>query len=1002
MATSKSSRNGSGGKNLEQQKAYIESALKTGNLTAEKAKEYQSALERINKELAKQEVLLEASLTNMTEMSDSIKSLGVGIGKNNKLFEAMNTFGDNMELTLDSVSQMLKKDVLSGATKFKKEVFKTAEAYKSVGNVIAVNTKKLAKQQITTSQYNESVIDSFEDLEEQIDRVTASMESLSGEAKDAAKDTLEILNKSKAATESFAAAAERSKKQLEGMGFVLDKLNDTGIPAIGELGNVITKAAEGGKGLTLAIAALGFAAGKTAYDLGLIGDKLGTIASYDAKIAAVQNKIDIFNQKLALGLTGDGKGRNFIAEEAAIDFGLAITSARLEFEAASKTALFGKGLGSVGYGAAQLQMAGISAEKITAAMKEVSQLMGSNVSSKFGANVAILADRTGQSESSIASINDFFMRASNTSAEVALNMQEGMRAMAEQANINLGALMEDVAEASKNALSYQIKSGPALAKAAAFANSIGVKFTSIAEAGKNMVLNYKDSIKAEMSLSAMLGRRVDLSQVRALFAAGRTEDAVRALKGQGLNPANMNMFQQAQLQQALGGMDLNEIQKIATRTGKTVGLGKGNVAKENEVYISAKSSAESAKQIGMAVASAMAQLEKTQKVEGAKEIAKQLAITNNVDGIKNDMKELLKLQKEKEIASSGVGYGLLTAGLAVLLTRGKGLTSLLKGGGGNGLANMFSKSAATEGRFGRYIMSNKGKMINEFLPSGKVNPNFTMAKNLGTKPIQQYNLGRSIMSNKGMPINEFLPSGKINPRFTMAQNLGTKLPTGVAPTGVSPTGIAPTGGIPTSGFKGNFTSGIKGGFKGGAGILSLITAAYDYKQRKDAGQTTLQATAGSVAGGIGSIAMGAAGGALAGAAAGAAAGSVIPVVGTIIGGMLGYYLGSSLADNMTGANEPTVEAQEETSQTVEMSSAEIAQEIRNGNLLDPMEYSVELQQKMLEILGLQTEYLNDIAESNRDFTSVSLDGSKILNILNSRSNKAYGVTRVAAVNRNVK
>jgi len=84
MAKSKSTR--TGGANLEQQKAFLESALNSGNLTVEKTKEYEAALDRINKILSKQTVLQEAALTNMTEMSDSVKSLGQYIGKNNKLF----------------------------------------------------------------------------------------------------------------------------------------------------------------------------------------------------------------------------------------------------------------------------------------------------------------------------------------------------------------------------------------------------------------------------------------------------------------------------------------------------------------------------------------------------------------------------------------------------------------------------------------------------------------------------------------------------------------------------------------------------------------------------------------------------------------------------------------------------------------------------------------------------------------------------------------------------
>jgi len=141
-----------------------------------------------------------------------------------------------------------------------------------------------------------------------------------------------------------------------------------------------------------------------------------------------------------------------------------------------------------------------------------------------------------------------------------------------------------------------------------------------------------------------------------------------------------------------------------------------------------------------------------------------------------------------------------------------------------------------------------------------------------------------------------------------------------------------------------------------------------------------------------------AGGALAGAALGSA---IFPVVGTIIGGAIGYWAGSSLADELTGANEPNVAAQGEVETQVEMSSAEIEKAISEGNLLTSSEYAVELQQKMLVMMGLQTEILYDIASEQRAVTSVNLDGQKVLSLLNSRANAGYGVTRLTAINRKV-
>ena len=165
--------------------------------------------------------------------------------------------------------------------------------------------------------------------------------------------------------------------------------------------------------------------------------------------------------------------------------------------------------------------------------------------------------------------------------------------MADSAGIDLGGYMEEVASASKEALGYQIKSGPALQKQVAYAQQLGVSFGDIAKAGKSMVLNYKDSIKKEMELSAMLGRNVNLSEARALFSQGKTDEALKSIKAQGLDPKAMNMFQQEALSQALGGLDLDSLQKIATGSAKDVSAQKGNVKAGNKGFLSATQSAQS-------------------------------------------------------------------------------------------------------------------------------------------------------------------------------------------------------------------------------------------------------------------------------------------------------------------------------------------------------------------------------------------------------------------------
>ena len=95
------------------------------------------------------------------------------------------------------------------------------------------------------------------------------------------------------------------------------------------------------------------------------------------------------------------------------------------------------------------------------------------------------------------------------------------------------------------------------------------------------------------------------------------------------------------------------------------------------------------------------------------------------------------------------------------------------------------------------------------------------------------------------------------------------------------------------------------------------------------------------------------------------------------------------------AAEPTVEAIIQG--TTERNQQGINEAIRSGELLNSNEYGIELQQKMLEILVLQAEYLEVIATDADDDMTINMDGKKVLSILNSRNNKSYGVTRTSGL-----
>jgi hypothetical protein len=150
---------------------------------------------------------------------------------------------------------------------------------------------------------------------------------------------------------------------------------------------------------------------------------------------------------------------------------------------------------------------------------------------KLAANAAVFAKKMGISTSELGTQIGLYRQLNRVGGAQAMT---GVQSSITSGVIDPTTFSADMADASKLAMIYNIKSYQALSKQVKALRMMGVSFAEIAEDGKNMVLNYKDSIKSEMQLSAMLGENVDLSEVRALIAANDIEGAQRAFNATGL------------------------------------------------------------------------------------------------------------------------------------------------------------------------------------------------------------------------------------------------------------------------------------------------------------------------------------------------------------------------------------------------------------------------------------------------------------------------------------
>jgi hypothetical protein len=564
----------------------------------------------------------------LEDTEDLLGSIADKVGKQHKLYKQGERLLQNQKAGLESIAALTEK---TADPKLAKAAEAANNAYKKYQQSVA----RVADRTAMTGKQQEEANIAIARARAEFDASASALAQMGPDG----QFVLDTLNGMANETESFAKNVTASSKEWEAMDALLGSFS--GIPALSEMNTLLKTSIRDTLAWKAAVFALGAALGKAAYDYFGAPIKAGMQADRERKQGEIDNiaavaklrkdaefiPAQISQERLEQEISSTNQINELMHEaayagqKAAIQFSASMQQGAAQFERAAKTALFGNKLGSVGYGAAQLQLAGISADKIASGMEAASAATGKMPTAKAAADMAIMAERTGQSVDSIASINEMFQRVDGVSESTAMNLNEGLRNMADQAKIGLGGLMKEMAEASKDMLGYQIKSGPALAKQVAYAQSLGVSFGDIAKAGKSMVMNYKDSIKNEMQLSAMLGKNVDLSEVRAKFASGDTEGALKSLQAQGLDPAQMDMFQQEQLSQALGGMDLSSLQKISKNKGADVGgLTQGAAGAGNKDFLARTQSAESAlsaKQASISANSAVLDAKLSQKIADA-------------------------------------------------------------------------------------------------------------------------------------------------------------------------------------------------------------------------------------------------------------------------------------------------------------------------------------------------------------------------------------------------
>lgn len=552
-------------KSIESINKAVEENTKQTKKARQEVEKQQKALEQLRKET-------KAMVGDQSQLVKGLQKMNEAFKGTSKTQKEINTGFANLEVALGNVNK-----AIGDGKQLHKDELKEIQKYKAAYNEYATSVADVQRQVAEKNLTEEQAIELIGKQKEAFVDVAKELKFTTAEGKKVATEIQGMVTHADDFGKKLQSVNKRAGDLKSGMEEIKGQIGST-IPMANELMNVFGKF--GKIGFAGALAALGAASGKFLNESGLlkkalpgIKDRLdveqeGKRATFDKVTQPLAKKEFETSQKFSK--QSFALDQQFEAKRHGITMANKQREAEMTFKSEASMAFFGKALPNLSYAANQLQNAGISADTIANASVTIASQMGvgGKESAKLGADMSVFAKFAGIGAEEATGIAESFKLMDGVTADTAANMMQGVKAMAEQLDLNPGAVMKEMASASEIALEMNINSGKALAKQVSYATSLGVSFSKIAKAGQSMVLNYKDSIKKEMQLSALLGKQVDLSEVRAKFAEGDTTGAMQALQAQGLDPAQMDMFQKQALQEATG-MDLGELTKIGKGGGKS-------------------------------------------------------------------------------------------------------------------------------------------------------------------------------------------------------------------------------------------------------------------------------------------------------------------------------------------------------------------------------------------------------------------------------------------------
>lgn len=288
-----------------------------------------------------------------------------------------------------------------------------------------------------------------------------------------------------------------------------------------------------------------------------------------------------FNQSLVK----DEYNQRFSEEKDWLNFAHGQAMQNIDAEHARRKTLFMGGMKTfekyIGIGERALNAIGSSTEAVLNTITSVGKNLGTSIGGMLKMSTAAqgLSKQLQSSAEEVLDMSNTFRLMNKSSLETGTNLVAGIKEFSEGNGAMASVVMKDMVNSSAEIHKFSSGTAENFAKQAVQLNKMGTSMNAMMKASDSMVLNYKDSIKAEMSLSAMLGHSVDLSETRAKLMSGDQAGAAESLRNSlgGQDVGSMNAFQKQQLSQATG-MDIDQLMSL--QQGGT-GDVKGTLDKKN-------------------------------------------------------------------------------------------------------------------------------------------------------------------------------------------------------------------------------------------------------------------------------------------------------------------------------------------------------------------------------------------------------------------------------------